>query len=132
VLVADRFPAHGDPLIDLARTLARDARVEAAGRPERVEPTVARALRIDYREDDGAAVRARALVALAARHPLRSVRDLVRRRAGEPKLSALAPAVARLTDGSAARVLPLGEGSQATAERLARLAGRRLERAPRP
>jgi GT2 family glycosyltransferase len=130
VLVADRFPAHGDPLIDLARTLAADARVEASGRPERVEPAVVRALRIDYREDDGAAARARALVGLVARHPLRAGLDLVRRRAGEPKLSALAPAAGRLAGDPGARVLPLGEGAQATAERLARLAGRRLARAP--
>ena len=128
VLVADRFPAHGDPLIDLARTLAADARVEASGRPERVEPAVVRALQIDYREDDGAAARARALVGLVARHPLRAGLDLVRRRAGEPKLSALAPAVGRLAADPGARVLALGEGAQATAERLARLAGRRLER----
>ncbi len=130
VLIADRFPAHGDPLVDLARTLATDARVEAAGRPERVEPAVARALHVDYREDDGAAARVRALVALAARHPCRAGLDVMRRRPGEPKLSALAPAVGRLADDPAARVLPLGEGAQATAERLARLAGRRLERAP--
>jgi GT2 family glycosyltransferase len=132
VLVADRFPAPGDPLVDLARTLAAGARVEAAARPERVEPSVSRALRVDYREDDGPAARARALAALLARHPLRAGLDVVRRRAGEPKLSALAPAVGRLAEDPAARVLPLGEGALVTAERLARLAGRRLERAPRP
>ena len=36
VLVADRFPARGDPLGDFARTLA-GARVEAAARPEAVD-----------------------------------------------------------------------------------------------
>lgn len=132
VFVADRFPAAGDPLVDLARMVAAGARVEAAARPERVEPTVTRALRVDYREDDGAAARAGALATLLARHPLRAALDVVRRHSGEPKLSALAPAAGRLAEDPAARVLPLGEGALATAERLARLAGRRLERAPRP
>ncbi len=76
VLVADRFPALGDPLVDLARTLAQGARVEAAARPERVAIEVERALPIDYREDDGVAARVRALVWILARHPLRCALDL--------------------------------------------------------
>ncbi len=131
VLVADRFPARGDPLVDLARTLAHGARVEAVARPERVELEVARALAIDYREDDGVAARARALASLLVRHPLRSALDLVARRPGAPGLSALAPAARRLARDPAARVLPLGsEEVHVTAARLARLAGRRLERPP--
>jgi hypothetical protein len=132
VLVADRFPARGDPLVDLARTLADGVRVEAAGRPERLDAAVARGLAIDYREDDGAAARRIALLSLAARHPVRCARDRLRRRGEEPSLSAIAPAARRLSRDPAARVLALGgEETRATAARLARLAGRPLERQAR-
>jgi hypothetical protein len=132
VLVADRFPARDDPLVDFARTLADGVRVEAAGRPERVDTAVARALAIDYREDDGAAARAGAVLSLTARHPLRCARDVVRRRPRQPSLRAIAPAARRLAGDPAARLLALGgEETHATAARLARLAGRPLERPPR-
>ncbi len=134
VLVTDRFPAQGDPLVDLARTLAAETRVEAAARAERLDAYMARALAIDYREDDGIAARASSLLALASRHPWRCALDLVRRRAraGEsPSLSALAPAVRRLAQEPDARVLALGGGeTREVAVRLAHLAGRRLEEAP--
>ena len=71
VLVADRFPARGDPLVDFAVTLA-GARVEASARPDAVAQPAARELRIDYREDDGALQRATALARLLLRHPLRA------------------------------------------------------------
>jgi hypothetical protein len=127
VLVADTFPARGDPLTDFALTLA-DARVEAVARPEAFDSQVARELVIDYREDDGAAARAVALLRLVMRHPLRSALDRLRRRPGEPKLVALAPAVRRLGTDAGARVHALG-GADArdTARRLASLAGRTLE-----
>jgi GT2 family glycosyltransferase len=131
VLIADRFPAHGDPLVDLARTLADRARVEAATRPDRPDVGVARSLAIDYREDDGAASRLAALGSLAVRHPLRCVTDLARRRDASAGLAALAPAVLRLAREPEARVLALGgDETRETAARLARLAGRRLEEAP--
>jgi hypothetical protein len=132
VLVADRFPAHGDPLLDLARTLADRVRVEAAGRPDRPDVEVARALAIDYREDDGLATRMLALGSLAVRHPLRCALDLARRQnASSARLTALAPAVLRLSREREARVLPLGgDETRDTAARIARLAGRRLEDAP--
>jgi GT2 family glycosyltransferase len=127
VLVADRFPARDDPLADFALTLA-GARVEAAARPEALGRRAAQGLTIDYREDDGAGVRALALVRLLIRHPVRCTRDLVGRRPGAPGLAALAPAVARLVRDGHARVHPLGgEDARAVAARLARLAGRRLE-----
>ena len=55
VLIADRFPARGDPLVDFAPT--------GCGRPDRarrrglrpVPVQAARELEISYREDDGAA-----------------------------------------------------------------------------
>jgi hypothetical protein len=128
VLVADRFPAHGDPLGELAGTLEH-ARVEALGRPEAPDVELIRRLRIDYLEDDGAAARLGAAVTLALRHPLRSALDLLDRTLGAPTLRALAPAVRRLQHDRAARLQPLGgQHSHATAQRIAALAGRRIER----
>jgi hypothetical protein len=127
VLIAERFPAVGDPLIDFARTL-NGARVEAVARPEAVAVDASRALRIDYREDDGALLRAFSLLRLFVRHPLLCVLDPVRRARGEPRLSALAPAVRRLEREPGARVHALGSGhAQAVARRVAALAGRPLD-----
>jgi hypothetical protein len=127
VLIAERFPATGDPLVDFARTLA-GARVEAIARPDAVEVGAARALRIDYREDDGALLRAGALLQLLVRHPLRSLLDVMRRASGDPKLSALAPAVHRLQRDRDARVHALGtEQARAIAQRVAALTGRPLD-----
>ncbi len=126
VLVAERFPARGDPLGDFARTLA-GVRVEAAARPEAVDTAVSRELRVDYREDDGAATRAAAVLRLIARHPLRSARDVLRRASGAPGLAALAPAVFRLAGERDARVYALGgDEAAAVARRLAALGGRRF------
>ena len=125
VLVADRFPSPGDPLVDLARTLG-GARVEASSRPEVVAPE---ALTINYREDDGAALRAWALIGLLLRHPLRCVLDMLDRKPGDPPLRALAPAVRRLERDPQARVHALGrDHARAVARRLAALAGRPLQR----
>jgi GT2 family glycosyltransferase len=127
VLVADRFPARGDPLGDFARTLTA-ARIEAAARPEAVDQALSRELTIDYREDDGAAARTAAMARLLARHPLRSGRDALVRRPGEPSLGSLAPAVRRLARDRDARVHALGGAETlAVATRLARLAGRPLQ-----
>lgn len=127
VLVAERFPARGDPLAEFARTLDR-ARVEAVARPDVVAHDAARELAIEYREDDGIAARAVALVRLAVRHPLRCSRDTLRRAPGAPRLSALAPAVVRLEREPGARVHALGgEEVHATAARLAALSGRPVE-----
>jgi Glycosyl transferase family 2 len=127
VLVADRFPARDDPLVDFVRTLA-GPRVEAVARSETYDPRVARGLRVDYREDDGTAARLAALLRLALRHPLRCALDRLRRRPGGPPLRALAPAVLRLVGDPDARVHPLGgDGARAAAHRLAALAGRPLE-----
>jgi GT2 family glycosyltransferase len=127
VLIADRFPARDDPLADFARSL-EGARVEAAARPEIVDGAVASGLTVDYREDDGIATRLTALGRLTVRHPVRCSLDVVRRRPGEPKLSALAPAAVRLARDRGARVHPLGgDVAHRTARRLAGLAGRRLD-----
>ena len=128
VLVADRFPARQDPLVDLARTLEA-VRVEAVARPEVPDLEVARRLPIDYLEDDGAAARVAAAASLLLRHPLRCALDLAHRSPGALPLRSLAPAVRRLEHDPGARVHALGGGpSRAIAERLGRLSGRSLDR----
>jgi len=127
VVVAERFPDRGDPRVEFVRALGH-ARVEAAARPELPDAELSREVQIDYREDDGVAARAGALLALLVRHPLRAAGDVMARRSGEPKLSALAPAALRLRRDSRARVHVVGgDEVRATARRLARLAGRPLD-----
>ncbi|MEO6859443.1 MAG: glycosyltransferase family 2 protein [Solirubrobacteraceae bacterium] len=130
ILVAERFPARGDPLSDFARTLA-GARVEAMARPESFDQAAARTLTVDYREDDGVATRALGLWRLVLRHPLRSLADGLHRAPGEPGLAALAPGVLRLMSDKSARVHALG-GVQAhsAAKRMAALAGHPLQEGP--
>jgi GT2 family glycosyltransferase len=131
VLVADHFPARGDPLVEFAGTLD-GARVEAAERPASLAAGPARSLAVAYREDDGVAARALGLVAVALRHPLRCALDRARRRRGEPSLAAIAPAVRRLAREADARVHPLGgDEVRVTACRIARLAGRPVDELPR-
>ncbi|HEY5318799.1 MAG TPA: hypothetical protein VIJ20_12495, partial [Solirubrobacteraceae bacterium] len=126
VLVADRYPARGDPVDDVARPFT-SRRVEATRRPEVIDQVVARQARVNYREDDGVAARATALAGLIVRHPVRCALDVLARERGEPRLSALAPAVLRLARDPGARVHALGEGeAPATARRLAALAGTAL------
>jgi GT2 family glycosyltransferase len=125
VVIAERFPVAGDPLVDLTRALDA-ARVEAAARPERIGPDAAGVLEIDYREDDGAAARGRAVALLIARHPWRAGRDLLGRPPAAPPLRALAPAAIRLEHDPDARLHALGGESLPTARRLAQLTGRPL------
>lgn len=130
VLVADRFPGRDDPLVEFAHALDR-ARVEAAARPDSPDLQVSRELDIHYREDAGAAARAVALAALIVRHPIRCALDLLRHDPGDPNLAALAPAVRRLERDAGAQLLALGGGrTRMTAQRLARLAGRRVGEPP--
>jgi GT2 family glycosyltransferase len=129
VLIADRFPALGDPLVELARALGH-VRVEAAERPRKLDVAAVRELPVAYREDDGKAQRLGATVALGARHPTRVLRDVSARGPGEPPLRVLAPVVRRLIRDPASRVLPLGAGAaRASAHRIALLAGRPLHEA---
>jgi glycosyltransferase involved in cell wall biosynthesis len=84
VISTDAFPARSETFVyneALAlRELGWSVRVEAAARPARVERTVARELPIDYVEDYHPPQALRDLARLLARHPVRSARDLVRRR----------------------------------------------------
>lgn len=126
VLIADRFPARDDPLVDFAQTIAA-VRVEAAARPELADASAARDLAINYREDDGAAERFLAVVRLGLRHPVRTVTQLLVPGSG-PSVLAMAPAALRLARDREVRVHVLGgAGARSAAERLARLAGREVE-----
>jgi GT2 family glycosyltransferase len=126
VLIADRFPERDDPFVELAAKLG-GARVEAAARPESPDVGLARELEIYYREDDGFAARWFAALAILTRHPLRFGLDRLHHRHGDPSLVALAPAVRRVQRDAGAPVQALGGArAQAEAERIARLAGRRL------
>jgi hypothetical protein len=83
---------------------------------------------VDFREDDGIGARASALARLVLGHPARCARDVLGHRRGEPSLFALAPAVLRLRHDPGAHVQALGGGeAEATARRLAALAGGRYE-----
>ena len=128
VLVAERFPARGDPLVELAGTLEH-VRVEAIARPAAVELDAARDVQVDYLEDEGAAARWATGLAFALRHPLRTGFDLMSRPPDATPLRSVAPAVRRLERDANARIHPLGGSrDRAAAERLARLAGRPLDR----
>jgi hypothetical protein len=124
VILAERFPSEGDPLVEFVETL-EDVRVEAAARPEPPAPRPARELRISYREDEGLAERAGALVRIVVRHPWRSLLDVaIRRSPGEPSLARLAPAALRLERDRPLRIQPLGgDGTRTIAARLAALTG---------
>ncbi len=127
VLLADRFPRRGDPLVDFARTL-NGARIEAGARPDAPWVEVMRELDIAYREDDGVASRALLLLRLLFRHPLRCARDRLDRGPAAPRLWELAPTVARLERRPQARIHALGgDDVQTTARRLAQLTGRPIE-----
>jgi GT2 family glycosyltransferase len=137
VLVAERFPARGDPLADFAGTLEA-ARIEAATRPESVALELTRSLNIAYREDDGTGARARALAILVARHPLRALRDLLGGRGASRgplprvRLAALAPVALRIQRDHGARLHALGgEPARQIAARLAALTGRPFDGGPR-
>ena len=107
VLIADRFPARGDPLAEFADTLD-GARIEASARPESLEIGPVRSLPVAYREDDGVAARALAVLGLALAHPLRCAADRLGRAPDQPALAAIAPAVRRLRRDPGAGVHPLG------------------------
>ena len=127
VLVADRFPGRGDPLVELAEAVGR-VRIEASGRPDVPDQSAARLLDVRYLEDDGAAARVAAVLALALRHPVLVASDLLSADSSRLSTWALAPAVRRLAGDPGARVHPLGgPAAQTTARRIAHLAGRRLE-----
>ncbi len=126
VLVADRFPGRGDPLVELAQAVGQ-ARVEALARPDVPDISAARDLDVRYLEDDGAAARAAAGVRLLLRHPVLVAQDVLAAGRGVPGTWALAPAVRRLGRDPGARVHPLGgQSATAAARRIARLAGRQL------
>ena len=107
VIATDYFPALTEQFV--TRELAaltgagKAVRIEAVARPERPLEGGARGLRVNWLEDEGTLDRVAGLAALAARHPLRCLADLARRRrfdaAERMPLRALAPAARRLEHG---------------------------------
>lgn len=129
VLFANDFPGRG-PGAALARaselsTDGRHVRIEAWRRSDRPDPWLTRRLDVRYLEDDGFAHRLRALLGLAARHPLRVARESTRRR--YPGLAALAPPALRLRRGTSVIVAHGTPDDIEVAEALARLAGVPIE-----
>jgi hypothetical protein len=128
VLVADRFPVADTPA-SVSDADVGPARIEAGSRAERAAPPAGAT--VVYREDDGPLDRARALAALLARHPGRVLAVTTRDDdAPSPSVSALAPAACRLLTEPAVTLSPSSADplAQATARRLARLAGREPSR----
>jgi hypothetical protein len=115
VLLAERFPGP-----DVSA--APGVRVEAAARPDRAEPPPS-GVTVTYREDDGLAERAVALLRLAREAPWRTLGAL----AHEPRATfALALAAVRLRADRGASVAAANAdpGTAQDVRRLARLAGR--------
>jgi GT2 family glycosyltransferase len=115
VLVAERFPVP-----DVSA--APGVRVEAAARPDRAEPPPS-GVTVTYREDDGLAERALALLRLVREAPRPTLAALTH----EPRATlALAPAAVRLrADRGASIAAANGDaGTVQDVRRLARLAGR--------
>lgn len=133
VVVTDAFPARSETFVyNEALALAAQGwrvRVESLARPARVERRVARRLRIDYFEDDSPPAKLRALAWLAARHPLRCLRDLGARRRWRAEeevwpLAALAPAARRLAAAGERHLhAHFAAGGALQAMRLGRLLG---------
>lgn len=123
-LVAGTFPAAHDPAAVEAARAVPAARVEAAARPVRVDREAARTLPIAWAEDDGALLRAGAVLWLLRTHPRAAAIHLLARR--RPPLSAVAAPARRLAAAGVREVRGLGG-----AEREAAAIGRLLE-LPRP
>jgi colanic acid/amylovoran biosynthesis glycosyltransferase len=132
VVASDRFPYLTAQFVNREIEALREAgwhvRVEAVERPERPLLGGARGIRVDYIEQEGTLDRARAMAGLAARHPLRCIADLARRRRFEPgdrmPLRALAPAALRLGAGGERHVhVHFAALAAANALRIGRIAG---------
>ncbi|HEU4978615.1 MAG TPA: glycosyltransferase [Solirubrobacteraceae bacterium] len=133
VVLLDRHPVLSETFVraELAalRTAGVQARVEAGAREREAPVQDVEGLEVAYLERDAGAVRARALLWLAARHPLRCLRDLRARRRWareEPvrPLRELAPAALRLARGGERHVhAHFAAGAALDALRLARLLG---------
>jgi colanic acid/amylovoran biosynthesis glycosyltransferase len=109
-------------------SLGERVRVESILRPKRQLVGAARFAPISYVEDEGSLARLSALLWLLARHPLRAVRDLLRRRSWDRRdrvsLAALALAARRLA-GTGDRHLHahFATASAVSAQRLQRIRG---------
>jgi glycosyltransferase involved in cell wall biosynthesis len=103
-MLVDEFPALSETFVTselhALRAQNRAVRVEAGRHAEVPNDAAAEGIDADYLSDDALGERVRALAWLAARHPLRSMRDLTERRRwrreeGVRRLRTLAPAARR-------------------------------------
>jgi glycosyltransferase involved in cell wall biosynthesis/GT2 family glycosyltransferase len=104
-MLVDRFPELSETFVtgeaQALRRAGHDVRVAAGARGVSPSPRAARGLPVSYIEDDGVARKARDLLWLVARHPLRAAYDMLarsrwRRQDEARTLRALAPAARRL------------------------------------
>jgi glycosyltransferase involved in cell wall biosynthesis len=130
-ILVDQFPELTETFVAAeARALVGlgwDVQVEAGRRAERPDPALAGGLAVRYATDDARHAALRALVSLAARHPLRCLADLVLRlgwRRGEhvPALRRLAPIAARVRGAGAVHLhAHFAAGAALSALRIGRL-----------
>jgi colanic acid/amylovoran biosynthesis glycosyltransferase len=129
----DIFPAASETFVfnevRALRAQGLDVRIEAAARPARPNREVSRELPCDYLEDDTIASKLRDLGWLAARHPLRTMRDLAARRNWRDEedvwpLRSLAPAARRLARSGEQHIhINFASGAALLGLRLSRLTG---------
>jgi glycosyltransferase involved in cell wall biosynthesis len=104
-IMTEAFPARSETFVynevKGLRSMGRAVRMESSVRPANVERAIARELDPTYLEDDSPRQKARDLVWLLLRHPIRSIEDgLARRRLSVEEeawpLSSIAPAARRI------------------------------------
>jgi glycosyltransferase involved in cell wall biosynthesis len=103
-VLVDEFPALSETFVTselhALRAQGHDVRVEAGRHADDPNDQAAAGIEADYVSDDGLGERLRSLAWLAARHPVRCIRDLAarrrwRREEGVRRLRTLAPAARR-------------------------------------
>ncbi|MGH2923406.1 MAG: glycosyltransferase [Solirubrobacterales bacterium] len=131
-ILCDSFPVLSETFVAAEahelQAPSVSVRVEALHRPERPSWEAARGLRVGYVEDEPPVGRIAALIALCARHPLRSLRDLLGRlrwpAENRVPLASLAPMALRLRAWGARHLhAHFAAASAVTAARLGRLLG---------
>jgi glycosyltransferase involved in cell wall biosynthesis len=132
-VLADQFPELSETFVaselHALRDMGHALTVEAAWHAKNPHPSAAEGLEVRYREGEGRRARATALAWLAARHPLRALRDVVdrsrwRREEGVRPLWELAPAARRIARHGATHLhAHFGAGAALDAMRIGRLLG---------
>jgi glycosyltransferase involved in cell wall biosynthesis/GT2 family glycosyltransferase len=140
VMATDAFPARSETFVyneaRRLRELGWGVRVESLARSVRPERSVLREFATSFGEDEPYPDKVRAVAWLAARHPLRCLWDMGKRRRWKReehpwRLASIAPSVRRLARGGEAHVhVHFGAGAALQFLRAARLAGATYSVAP--